>query len=213
MFILGVIRNHVSLALAIERGFLFHVDAKIGSFDDGRPRGTARTAMTITATTVMITTAAVTTAATTATATTAATTSATATATATTTATTTAMTMATTATKTTWMTLSATPTVVQPPLWTRHRAARDRRLVLLRAHIHQHHLLLGDLTVLDVDRLRGIVQARRFKDNKRRAEHAGQREDPKKDPVEHHRDVLPVLLHLGTIRRKCVSRLVSHFLT
>lgn len=71
-------------------------------------------------------------------------------------------TAATAVATTTWMTLSATPTMVQPPLWTRHRAARDRRLVLLRAHIHQHHLLLGDLAVLDVDRLRGVVQTWRL---------------------------------------------------
>lgn len=191
----------MSLAPAIERGFLFHVDAKIGSFDDGRPRGTTTTATTTTATTATTTTAAATAAMPTATATTA---TASATATATTTAM--AMAMATTVTTATWITSSTTPTMVRPPLWTRHRAARNRRLVLLGAHIHQHHLLLGDLAVLDVDRLRGVVQARRLKDNKRRSEHAGHREDPKEDPVEHHRDVLPVLLHLGTITEGNVRR-------
>ena len=135
----------------------------------------------------------------------------TATTTTTTTTTTTATTTATATTTTMPATIvamtTATTTTWQLPLWTRRGAARDRRLVLLGTHVHQHHLLLRDLAVLDVDRLRGIVQARRLENDQHRAEHAGHREYPQEDPVEHHRHVFPVLLHLetefisGSIRR------------
>jgi len=190
-----VVRDHdvVSFGTSDRERVLFHVDTKIGSFDDfGRPRGTAATTTAMVAATAATTTTTTTTATTTTTTTTTTTATTTAAATATST---------TTTTTTTWMTLSSTPaTIGRPPSWTRREAARDRRLVLLGAHVHQHHLLLGDLAVLDVDRLRGVVEAGRSQDDQRRAKHAGQREDPEEDPVEHHRDVLPVLLHLGTTR-------------
>ena len=100
------------------------------------------------------------------------------------------------ATTATMMPTTTATTVKQLPLWTRREAARNRRLVLLGTHVHQHHLLFRDLAVLDVDRLRGIVEARRLQDNQHRTKHAGHREYPEEDPVEHHRHVFPVLLHL-----------------
>lgn len=43
-----------------------------------------------------------------------------------------------------------------------------------------------------------IVQSRRLEDNTGRTDHHRQREDPQEQSIEHHRHILPVLLHLQT---------------
>lgn len=56
--------------------------------------------------------------------------------------------------------------------------------------------LLGNDRELGVDRLRVVVQRRRFAQNHERAEHAGRHEQPEEQPVHHHGNEAPVLIFL-----------------
>ena len=56
----------------------------------------------------------------------------------------------------------------------------------------------ADLGQLDVERLPVVVEGRRLKDDSGSADQHCHSEDPEEEAIEHHRDVLPVLDHLGT---------------
>ena len=55
----------------------------------------------------------------------------------------------------------------------------------------------ADVGDLSVDGLSVVVEGGRLQDDAGGADEDGQREDPQEEAVQHHRHVLPVLLHLG----------------
>lgn len=56
--------------------------------------------------------------------------------------------------------------------------------------------LEADVGELLVDGYPVIVKTRRLQDDSRRADHHRHREDPEKQPVQDHRNILPILLGL-----------------
>lgn len=110
----------------------------------------------------------------------------------------------------------------QLPERLRRRVAEDvRRIsetrVTFRAHLQELQLLLRDLRVQNVYRLRVVVEGRRPEYNERRTQYAGYREQEQEDSIQHHRYVLPVILHLennicqDNANREVVKRQLSTY--
>ena len=72
----------------------------------------------------------------------------------------------------------------------------------------EHGHLLGDLGVLDVDGLRGVVQERRLAEDDEGAEQGDHAEDDQQHPVDHGGDERPVLVLLKSDgpRRRSIDR-------
>lgn len=79
----------------------------------------------------------------------------------------------------------------------------ENRIAELGLLLHWHRAFVrraGHMAgALAIDRCPIVVQRGRLQDDAGRAGQHGQREDPQEQPVEHHGDVLPVLLHLGGV--------------